>query len=63
MSLSSETVLGKGWYDKGYMTGKCLGDFGRHHEANWVNEWMSWVIDRVSTCANSEYMMYIWVIV
>jgi len=38
MSLSWETVLGKGWYDKGYMTGKCLGDFGRHHEANWVNE-------------------------
>jgi hypothetical protein len=38
MSLSSETVLGKGWYDTGYMTEKCLGDFGRHHETIWVNE-------------------------
>ena len=63
LAPSSETVLGKGWCDKEYMTDKCLGDFGRHDETNWVNDWIGWVIDRVSTCANRWYMMYIWVIV
>ena len=63
LAPSSETVLGKGWYDIRYMTDKCMGAFGRHKETDWVNDWIGWVIDRVSTCANHWYMMYIWVIV
>jgi hypothetical protein len=63
MAPSSETVLGKGLYDIRYMTDKCVGDFGSHCETHRVNDWVGWVIDCVSTCANRWYMMYIWVIV
>ena len=63
MAPSSETVLGKGWYDIRYVSSKCMGDFGSHCETHRVNDWVGWVIDCVSTCVNSMYMMYIWVIV